>query len=139
MYAIRSYYDLVQESDYLFLAQQYQQCEKYDSAAYAFSEYNKLKGQLINTQQYLNLIQSLKEKVPNYSISSLSTNSDYSEMGPCIYKNHLLFSSNRPILKTKKEEDANRGGRFYSLFDVSMDSVVEEPEADFFSSRNNFV
>jgi tetratricopeptide (TPR) repeat protein len=128
---------------YYRLAQELKKINEYDAAQDYMQKYLELSGSKPKGYDYPmnNYIRLLKEDSTRYEIYKLKINSEYSEFGPVIYKNSLIYSSNRPKRTWIKRDDVMTGRPFYSLYIAKVASITElkdpKPFAGKFNSKLN--
>lgn len=103
---------------YYILSHELRKMKRYAEAEEYLSKYNKLSGRAAPEikRSAEELIFQLKEDSSNYIIHSLSINSEFSEFGPTLYKDQLVFSSNRKNIQAVRRQDIRDGSNFYKLF-----------------------
>jgi tetratricopeptide (TPR) repeat protein len=124
---------------YYYLAQELKKVKEYESAQDYMSKYLELSG--IKTKEYnypLNhSVKLLKEDSARYEIYKLKINSPYSEFGPAIFEDKLIFSSNKPRRTLVKSEDVMTNRSFYSLYQSERTSLNELAEPKIFADNIN--
>jgi len=116
---------------YYYLSQELKKIKDYESAQDYMTKYLELSGVKLKEYNYPlnNFIRLLKEDSMRYEIYKLKINSKYSEFGPVLFSDKLIFSSNRPRRMLVKNEDVMTNQSFFSLFQSKRISLtdLEEP------------
>jgi len=122
---------------YYRLAQELKRINEYDAAHDYMQKYLELSGAKPREYDYPlnNYIRLLKEDSTHYGIYKLMINSEYSEFGPVIFEDKLLFSSNRPKRTWIKRDDVMTDQAFYSLYQAKVVSINELKDLKPFSVK----
>jgi len=122
---------------YYSLAQELKKVNNYDAAHDYMQKYLELSGAKPREYDYPlnNYIRLLKEDSTRYEIYKLKINTQYSEFGPVIYEDNLIFSSNRPKRTWIKRDDVMTGQPFYSLYQSTVVSINELKEPKMFAGN----
>jgi len=112
---------------YYKLAQELKKVKDYDAAHDYMLKFLELSG--VKPRDYYfpinNYIRLLKEDSTRYETYHLKINSEFSEFGPAIYNNSLIFSSNRPKRTWINRDDVITNNPFYSLYSAHVISISE--------------
>ena len=124
---------------YLKLAQELKKMKDYETAQDYMQKYLKLSGLRPREYDYpLNsYIRLLKEDSTRYEIYTLRINSRFSEFGPVIYNNKLIFCSNRPRRTWVNRDDVMTNQSFYTLYEAPLISINELKEPKLFANNLN--
>lgn len=69
------------------------------------------------------------------SIKKMDINSIYSEFGPTLWNNRIVFSSNRPGKSVVRHRDARNNQPFFDLYSAPIESLIKTGRADLFNSQ----
>ena len=122
---------------YYYLAQELKKVKEYSAAHDYMQKYMELSGAKLHEFDYPlnNYIRLLKEDSLRYEINSLKINSAYSDFGPCIYKDNLVFCSNRPVRILVNREDVMTNQPFYNLYQAKIISLNDLEDTKLFSKK----
>lgn len=128
-------YPDVDYSIYFYLSRELQKLKKYDEAAENLEEYYQRSGKKNNIQAptMASYINELKNDSTRYEITPLAINTPFSEFGAVVYKDKLVFSTNRPLKSMTKQEDVRTGMPFFNLFEADLLSIKTSGNAQPFS------
>lgn len=116
----------VEAETYYHLGLSLRTLKRYDESEQYISRYHSLSRTQpmqrgLNSEDYLLSILADSARVEIYS---LDINSGYSEFGPAICNNQLIFSSNRPGKSFVRHRDARNNQPFFDLYSVALDSLT---------------
>jgi len=118
---------------YLRLGQELLKLGERNEASVYFHKYylqNNVPHQLA-TVSFIEYYNELLRDSTRYVAIPLTINTKYDEIGPAIYGDEMVFSSNRPLSGLSKRSDVQTGKSFFNLFKVDKTS----PEAQLFSKE----
>ncbi len=128
-------YPDVDMSTYLILAQQLKQLDRYDESNQYLKKYNELAGVEESNVLTKSKIDLLKKDSSNFEIYNLPINTPYSEIGPTLYKDKLVFCSNKGEVRAFNRTDIRDGDQFYKLYYSKINSFSNLSEPKFFSRK----
>ncbi len=127
---------------YDLLAQECKKVQLYDEASQYLKTSYRLKGVRMPESEVLNenYINWLKRDSLLYHISQLSINTKYSDFGPVLYKDQLVFCSNRKINQAIKRSDVRKNTHFYKLYSCKRNGLNSFGKVKYFekSLRSSF-
>ncbi len=127
---------------YDLLALECKKIEQYDEANKYIEISYQLKGQEVPENILMNsaYVNWLKRDSSSYHIASLPINTKYSEFGPALYKDHLVFSSDKKINQAINRYDVRNHSRFYKLYTCKIFSLNAFGKVRYFkkSLRSSF-
>jgi tetratricopeptide (TPR) repeat protein len=129
----------VKTDTYLLLYNELRKVNRYDEADKYLNIYNKLTGGTKQniTGSFVKSIQDLKKDSLNYLIYHLPINSVNSDIGPVIYNDYLVFTSNRKNLTPVKRTDVRNGNNFYKLYVSKRNDLTTFTTPKFFDRSLN--
>jgi tetratricopeptide (TPR) repeat protein len=126
----------VEASVYFNLYQQLLKLGSYQEADQYLKKYHELKYHNEgNYRSSAEIIQELKKDSDRYVIYPLSINTKFSEIGPTIYEDKLVFSSNRGGVAPMKRFDIRDGSRFYKFYEAKRKDLLSFSETKMFDRR----
>jgi tetratricopeptide (TPR) repeat protein len=118
---------------YLQLAQELLKADKQQEASVYFHKYylqNNMPHQLA-TQTFIEYYNELLRDSSRFKIIPLAINTPSDEFGPTLYRDEMVFTSNRPIKSIAKRSDVQTGQSFFDLYSLNKTST----EAKLFSKE----
>lgn len=126
----------VEASVYFNLYQQLKKLGSYQEADQYLKKYYELKyANEVNYRSSAEIIQELKKDSDRYVIYPLSINTVFSEIGPAIYEDKLVFSSNRAGVAPMKRFDIRDGSHFYKFYEAKRKDLLSFSETRMFDRR----
>ena len=111
----------------LRILKRYDESERYIARFHTLTRTQGLQRGL-SLEEYLNFI---KSDSTNAEIHNLDFNTQYSEFGPALWNNNLVFSSNRPANNIIEYKDARNNQSFFNLYSISLDDLHDDKAAHF--------
>jgi outer membrane protein OmpA-like peptidoglycan-associated protein len=120
--------------DFLHYGESLMMLGKYDSAKIYFNQYMKLnpedeRGKLLLTN--IDKVKKVQPLFPNVQVYAFSKNSDGDDNAPVIYRNGLVFASDRPqSFNILKEKNPVTGRSFVTVYHAEQtgDTAFTEPK-----------
>ncbi len=108
----------VDRSTFYLLAQELKKSGRYEEADQYLKTYISMSeeaGEEVDMEGTLLLTKLVRDSM-NFKIFPLQINSEFSEIGPVIHNNQLVFCSNRSTLSPIKRKDIRDGSGFYKIY-----------------------
>ncbi|WP_075603649.1 tetratricopeptide repeat protein [Saccharicrinis aurantiacus] len=114
------------EDVFLRLSLEYRKVKEYEKSDHILEKYQKRKGLSIDDQsiEEENSIDYLMSDSKSYEVFHLNINTPYSDFGPMIYQDQLIFSSNMPVEDAINRSDVRNKKGFYKLYSAKRNSLV---------------
>ena len=129
----------VEAETYYHLGLAYRTLKRYDESEQYLSRFHTLtrtqpmrRG--LTSEDYL---QSILADSARVKIHTIDINSKYSEFGPAILNNNLVFSSNRTGKSIIRHRDARNNQPFFDLYSAKLDSLTVTGRVDYFNHQLN--
>lgn len=126
----------VDYGNYFLLARELLKLNRKEEAAEYMEMYYNNRGNSkdeYSSNNYKNYLNQLKADSSHYWIKNMAFNSQYSEFGPTLHSEYLVFSSNRPIAGFSKNKDSRTGSSFFNLFKANILQLETNENAELFS------
>ncbi len=128
-------YPDVDMSSYLLLAQQLKKLHRYNESNQYLQKYNEMAGVEPSNILSESKLKLLKKDSLRYKIYSLPVNSPYSEIGPALYNDKLVFCSNKGEIRAFNRTDIRDGEQFYKLYYSKINTFSNLSQPRFFSRK----
>ena len=109
----------------LRILKRYDESERYIARFHTLTRTQGLQRGL-SLEEYLNYI---KSDSTNAEVHNLEFNTQYSEFGPALWNNHLIFSSNRPSNNMIEYKDARNNQSFFNLYSILLNDIQNDKQA----------
>ena len=132
------YPDVEAETYYLLglslrILKRYDESEGYMSRYYSLTRTKPMQRGL-SLEDYLNFITYDSTRV---TITNLGINTKYSEFGPALWKNQLVFTSNRPKDEFIKYIDSRNNKPFFNVFSAPLNNLTNNKKTTLFLPFTN--
>ena len=122
-----------------YYAQSLRANQKYDEAKEVYKKYYKEAPddkRSLEILKGLEMIALLGKENPIYTVSLMQGNSKESDFGPCIYKNEVLFASNRENDVVVRRTDSWTDKPFLQIYTFNPDSATPKSKPTLFKGKN---
>ncbi len=128
----------VEMDTYYLLSQELQKAERYDEANSFYEKYLELsdgknEGLKVTKKDEFRFMKDDSR----FNVFSLPINTSFSEIGPQIFENQLVFASNKTGYSAVKRSDVRDDGGFYNIYDAYIQSLTNLAKPKEYSKKLN--
>ncbi len=128
-------YPNVDFSTFLLLSQQLKKLEHYEESNQYLRKYYELSGNEKSVTLTKRRMELLRRDYNNFVVHNLPINTAYSEIGPAIYNDQLIFSSNKGLVSATQRKDVRNNEYFYKIYSSKINTLRNFSKPKIFSRK----